>query len=63
MLSSYSGIATIFLLSAVLDLLTKLNCFMERKATDLSRLPIVLDGVMCELKDLKNTAVSEKKVR
>ena len=54
-LSSYSGIATIFLLSAVLDLLAKLNCFMQRKATDFSRLSIVLDGVMCmcELKDLK----------
>ena len=52
-LTSYSGIATIFLLSAVLDFLAKLNCFMQRKATDFSRLPIVLDGVMCELKDLK----------
>ncbi len=52
-LSSYSGIATIFLLSAVLDLLAKLNCFMQKKATDFSRLPIMLDGVMCELKDLK----------
>ena len=52
-LSSYSGIATIFLLSAMLDLLAKLNCFMQRKATDFSRLPIVLDGVMCELKGLK----------
>ena len=41
-LSAYSGVATINLLSVVLDLLTKLNCFMQRKATDLSSLPIIL---------------------
>ena len=52
-LSSFSGIATIFLLPAVLNLLAKLNCFMQKKATDFSRLPVILDGVLCELKDLR----------
>ena len=52
-LSSFSGIATIFLLSAVLDLLAKLNCFMQRKTTDFSRLPVILEAIITELKDLK----------
>ena len=53
-LRSYSGVATIVLLSAVLELLAKLNCFMQRKTTDFSRLPIVLDGILAELKHLKD---------
>ena len=46
--------ATIVLLSAVLELLAKLNSFMQRKTTDFSRLPIVLDGILAELKHLKD---------
>ena len=54
-LSSYSeGVATINLLSVVLDLLAKLNCFMQRKATDLSRLAIILKSIVSELKHLKD---------
>ena len=53
-LSSYSGVATIVLLSTVLDLLAKLNCFMQRKTTDFSRLPIILESILSELKHLKN---------
>ena len=53
MLSSFSGIATIFLFSAVLDLLARLNCFMLKKAADLSRLPIILEAIISELKGLK----------
>ena len=53
-LRSYSGVATIVLLSAVLELLAQLNCFMQRKTTDFSRLPIVLDGILVELKHLKD---------
>ena len=45
-LSSCSGVATINLLSVVLDLLAKLNCFMQRKAIDLSRLPIILKRIV-----------------
>ena len=33
-LSSFSGVASVILLSKVLDLLAKLNCFMQRQATD-----------------------------
>ena len=36
-LSSFSGIATIFIFSAVLDLLARLKCFMQKKAANLSR--------------------------
>lgn len=43
-LSSYSGVATVVLLSAVLDL-TKLNLFMQRKATDYSKLPTILESI------------------
>ena len=53
-LSSYNGMATINLLSIVLDLLAKLNCFMQQKATDLSRLPIILKSIVSELKHLKD---------
>ena len=52
-LSSFSGIASIFLLSAAPDLLAKLNCFMQKKAADFSRLPIILEGIISELKHLK----------
>ena len=49
-LSSFSGIASVFLLSAALDLLAKLNCFMQKKAADFSRLPIILEGIISEFK-------------
>ena len=53
-LSSNSGVATINLLSVVPDLLAKLNCFMQRKATDLSWPPIILKNIVSELKHLKD---------
>ena len=57
-LSSYSGAATINnLLSVVLDLLAMLNCFMQRKATDLSRLLIILKCIVSELKHFKDSGV------
>ena len=52
-LSSFSGVATIFLLQSVLDLLAKLNCFMQRKATDFSKLPVILESIVSELNQLK----------
>lgn len=45
--------ATIILLSSVLDLFAKLNCFMQSKATDFSKLTI-LEGILSELKCHKN---------
>ena len=37
----------------VLDLLAKLNCFMQREVTDFSQLPIILESILSELKELK----------
>lgn len=54
-LSSYCGVATVHLLAEVLDLLAKLNCFMQGKTTDFSRLRIVLDSILSELKELKDS--------
>ena len=53
-LNSYSGVATNVLLSVVLDLLAKLNGFMQWKATDFSKLPIVLQSITEEIKHLKD---------
>lgn len=52
---SDGAVATVILLSATLDL-AKLNCFMQRKATDFSRLPIVLESILSKLKILMNDA-------
>ena len=53
-LSSNSGVATTVFLSVVLDLLAKLNFFLQRKATDFSRLPIILKSILSEVKHLKD---------
>ena len=52
-LSSLSGIASIILLSEVLDLIARLNCYMQRQAADFSRLPIILESILKELHHLK----------
>ena len=41
-------------LSVVLDLLAKLNYFLQGKATDFSHLPIVLKSILSEVKHLKD---------
>ena len=56
-LSSFSSVATIFLLQSVLDLLAKLNCFMQRKATDFSKLPVILESIVSELNQLKRVVL------
>ena len=48
---SDGAVATVILLSATLDLLA-----MQRKATDFSRLPIVLESILSKLKILMNDA-------
>ena len=53
-LSTYSEVATIVLLASVLDLLAKRHCFMQRKATDFSKLPVILETILSELKHLKS---------
>ena len=52
-LSSFSGVASIILLSEVLDLLAKLSCYMQRQTTDFSRLPLILESILKELEELK----------
>ena len=52
-LSSFCGVASKVLLSKALDLLTKLNSFMQRQAADLSRQALLLDSIEKELKLLK----------
>ena len=51
-------VVIIVLLCAVLDFQAKLNCFMQRKTIDFSRLPIVLKGILVKL----NGVLHEKKV-
>ena len=52
-LGSISGVASPVLLSTVRELLSKLDCFMQKKATDFSWLPIVLESIASELEELK----------
>ena len=52
-LSSFTGVATIVLLRKILNLLATLNCFMQRKMADFSRLKIILDSVLEQPKSLK----------
>ena len=52
-LSSFSGVASIFLLTEVLDLLAKLSCYMQRQSTDFRKLPLILDNILKELELLK----------
>ena len=42
------------LLSVVRDLLAKHNCFMQRKATNFSGLPIIFESIVSELEHLKD---------
>ena len=44
---------SIVLLSKELDLLAKLNSFLQKKAADFRRLPLILDSIEKELKLLK----------
>ena len=52
-LSSYSRVVTIIFSSVVFDLLAKLNCSLQRKGTDLSRLPVILESILSERKHMK----------
>ena len=53
LLTSFSGIASVVLLSEVLNTLAKFNCFMQRKTTDFSRLKMMLDTFVEHLTSLK----------
>ena len=55
LLTSQVGIAGIALLSEVLDLLAKLNTYMQRKTADFTRLSSFVSSITEELKSLKST--------
>ena len=52
-LSSFSGVASIILLSEVLDLL---SCYTQRQTADFSRLPLILESILKELEELKEVS-------
>ena len=52
--SSFEGVATVIILSEILNLVATFNCFMQRKATDFSRLKVILDSALDQLKALKD---------
>ena len=52
-LSSFAGVTTVIILCEILNLIATLNCFMQRKATDFSRLKVILDSILDQLKCLK----------
>ena len=52
-LSSFSGVASIIVLSQMLDLLARLSCYMQRETADFSRLPVVLESILKELEQVK----------
>ena len=53
LLASQVGISCIVLLSEVLDLLAKLNTFMQKKTADFSRLPGFMENILDEIESLK----------
>ena len=53
-LSSFEGVATVNILGEILNLVATYNCFMQRKATDFSRLKVILDSTLDQLKALKD---------
>ena len=53
-LSSFEGVATVIILGEILNLVATFNCFMQRKATDFSRLKVILDSTLDQLKALKD---------
>ena len=53
-LSSFVGVATVIILGKILDLVATFNCFMQRKATDFSRLKDILHSTLDQLKAFKD---------
>ena len=54
MLSSFQGVPTVIVLDEILNLVATFNCFMQRKTTDFSRLKVILDSTLEQLKSLKD---------
>ncbi len=53
-LSSFQGVPTVIVLDEILNLVATFNCFMQRKTTDFSRLKVILDSTLEQLKSLKD---------
>lgn len=53
LIASFTGIASIYFLSEVLDILARMNATMQRKTTDFSKLKILLQFTLDELKSLR----------
>ena len=53
LLSSFSGVASLMLLSKVLDTLARMNASMQMKAADFSKLPVLLKATTDQLKHMK----------
>ena len=54
LLASFCGIASVFFLSEVLDILARMNASMQKKTGDYSRLQVILDVTLDDLKSLKS---------
>ena len=52
-LSSFGGVAAVILLGEILNLLASFNCFMQKKTADFSRLKIMLNSTLDQIKSLK----------
>ncbi len=53
-LASFEGVAITIIMGEILNLVAIFNCFMQRKATDFSRLKVILDCTLDQLKVLKD---------
>ena len=54
LLACFTGVASVIFLSEVLDILARMNATMQRKAADFSKLQVLLQLTLEELKSLKN---------
>ena len=53
LLATYTGVASVVFLSEVLDILAKMNAYMQRKLGDFSMLPLILKAITDQLEYLK----------
>ena len=58
-LSSFEGVAIVIILGKILNLVATFNCFMQRKATDFSRLKVILDSTLDQLEALKDGNIAD----
>lgn len=54
LLASFTGVTSVIFLSEVLDILARMNATMQRKVVDFSKLQVLLQLTLDELRSLKN---------